>query len=158
MITSAFAIGSVTLLVALCGYLLTPRLDTIWAQDLARPKWLSFEPTIPLIWTIIFICGASSAVLLWENAPGSTKVGLLMGLYLLLEIITVAYIPVTLRTRSLKLGTILGGAGTILGIILAVVVWPISQTAAFLLLPYLIWNPIGTYTTRQMIKLNPDAA
>jgi tryptophan-rich sensory protein len=24
--------------------------------------------------------------------------------------------------------------------------------------PYLIWTPIGTYTTRQMIDLNPTAA
>jgi tryptophan-rich sensory protein len=74
------------------------------------------------------------------------------------EIVTVAYIPATLRLRSLTVGTVLGGAGVILGVLLTLTVWPISGLAALLLLPYVIWTPIGTYTTRQMIDLNPDAA
>jgi len=37
-------------------------------------------------------------------------------------------------------------------------VLPISQTAALLLLPYVIWGAIGTYTTWEMIDLNPEAA
>lgn len=72
--------------------------------------------------------------------------------------ITVAYIPVTLRRRSLEVGTVLGWVGVILGVLLTLVVWSISGIAALLLLPYLIWSPIGSYTTRRMIDLNPDAA
>jgi tryptophan-rich sensory protein len=81
-----------------------------------------------------------------------------MGLYLVLEVITVAYIPATVRLRSLTVGTILGGLGVIFGIFLTLTVLPISGQAALLLVPYLIWTPIGTYTTRQMIDLNPTAA
>jgi translocator protein len=82
---------------------------------------------------------------------------MLMGLYLLVEIVTVAYIPATLRSRSLAVGTFLGGAGVVLGILLAVLVGQQSLEAALLLLPYLLWSPVGTYTTRQMIDLNPEA-
>jgi tryptophan-rich sensory protein len=81
-----------------------------------------------------------------------------MALYLLVEIVTVAYIPATVRLRSLTVGTVLGGLGVILGILLTLNVLPISREAALLLLPYLIWTPIGTYTTGQMIDLNPNAA
>ena len=81
-----------------------------------------------------------------------------MGLYLLVEVVTVAYIPATLRSRSLTVGTVLGGLGMILGLLLTLAVLPISGLAASLLLPYLVWSPIGTYTTGQMIDLNPDAS
>lgn len=158
MIYSGLVIGSVTFLVALGTFFIKPRRDLTWAKRLDRPNWLFFEPAIPFIWTIIFTCGAISAVLTWESDPGSLKTWLLMGVYLLVEIITVAYIPVTLRTKSLILGTILGGSGAIIGSLLTLFVWPISQTAALLLIPYVIWSPIGTYTTREMIDLNPDAA
>ena len=158
MITSGLIIGTVTFLVALGTFFIKPRPDLNWAKRLDRPKWLFFEPAIPFIWTLIFSCGAISAVLIWSSDPGSLKTWLLMGLYLLVEIVTVAYIPVTLRTKSLTMGTILGGSGFILGVLLTLTVWPISTTAALLLLPYVIWSPIGTYTTREMIDLNPDAA
>jgi translocator protein len=149
-------IGGVTFLVALGGSLIRPR-DVAWGMRLDRPKWLFFEPAIPLIWTVIFACGAYSACLVWVAEPGSAKTVLLMGFYLLVELITVAYIPATLRLRSLKVGTVLGSLGVILGLGLALTVLPISRWAALLLLPYVIWSPIGTYTTGQMIDLNPDA-
>ena len=157
MIESWMVIGVVTILVALGSFLFKPR-DIKWIKDLSRPKWLVFEPAIPVIWTIVFVCGIASAVLIWEKDPGSLKTWLLMGFYLLLEIVTVAYIPTMLRLRSLKVGTILGGAGAVLGVVLTLAIWPISGWAALLLLPYVSWSPVGTYTTWEMIQLNPDAA
>ena len=157
MFDSSWVIGGITFLVALGSALLRPR-DLKWGKRLERPKWLFFEPAIPFIWTIVFFSGAASALIIWEQEPGSLKTWLLMGWYLVLEIVTVAYIPATLRFRSLTVGTVLGATGLILGIILALTVFPMSQSAALFLLPYIIWTPIGTYTTREMIDLNPDAA
>lgn len=79
-----------------------------------------------------------------------------MGFYLLVEIAIVAYNPVMLRLHSLKAGTIVGAIGSILGIILAITVWSVSPWATLLLVPYVIWSPIGTYTTYEMIQLNPE--
>jgi len=157
MIESWMIIGGVTFSVAM-GTLFFKLRDINWAVKLQRPNWMFFEPAIPFIWTVIFSCGAASATFVWEQEPGSLKTWLLMALYLLLEIVTVAYIPATLRAKSLKVGTILGGAGEILGVVLTLAVVPISQTAALLLLPYVIWGAIGTYTTWEMIDLNPEAA
>jgi tryptophan-rich sensory protein len=78
-----------------------------------------------------------------------------MGLYLLVEIAIIAYTPVMCKLRSLLAGTIIGATGTLLGLLLALSVWQVSVPAALLLLPYLIWSPIGTYTTWEMIRLNP---
>ncbi len=156
MIKSWMVIGAVTLIVALGANLITPN-DAKWFKRLQRPRWLTFEPAIPFIWIVIFICAAWSAYIVWERDPGSTKTWWLMGLYLLLELVTIAYTPVMFRLRSLKVGTIIGGTGAVIGIILALVVLPISIWASLLLLPYVIWSPIGTYTTWEMMKLNPGA-
>ena len=150
MIRSWMVIGGVTFLVALFANLITPK-DIQWFKRLRRPSWLTFEKAIPLIWITVFICGAWSAYIVWEN----TRNWLLMGFYVLVEIVTVAYNPGMLRLRSLKVGTIIGGIGAILGIILALAVLSISGLAAALLLPYVIWSPIGTYTTWEMMRLNP---
>jgi translocator protein len=81
-----------------------------------------------------------------------------MGSYLLLEIITVSYIPLMLRFRHLRLGEIVGSIGIILGVLLTLFVVSISPLAALLLIPYLIWSPVGTYTTEELIQLNPQDA
>src|SRR4028118_138702 len=121
MFDSDLVIGGVTFLVALGSALLRPR-DLKWGKRLERPKWLFFEPAIPFIWTVVFVCGALSATLIWEQQPGSLITWLIMGLYLLLEIITVAYIPATVRLHSLTVGTVLGGLGVIFGILLTLTI------------------------------------
>lgn len=156
MIKPWMIIGAITFLVAFGSFLIRPR-DIPWAVRLERPKWLFFEPAIPFIWTVIFACGAASATIVWHHDPGSLKTWVLMGLYLLLEIVTVAYIPATLRLHSLAVGTLLGAIGVILGLLLLLVSGQMSGSAAGLLLPYVIWTPIGTYTTGRMIELNPKA-
>jgi benzodiazapine receptor len=154
MIPSWIIIGAVTFFVALGSFFITPR-DVKWFANLSRPRWLVFEPLIPVIWTVIFICGAASAYIVWEKNPGSPITWVLMALYLLVEIITVAYIPIMLRFRSLKAGEVLGLVGLISGIVLAICVLPISLIAVLLLVPYLVWTPIGTYTTDELKELNP---
>jgi tryptophan-rich sensory protein len=150
-------IGGVAFVVALAANFITPS-DRKWFERLQRPRWLTFEAAIPIIWTVIFICGAWSAYIVWERNPGTNATWLLMALYLLLEIVTIAYTPVMFRLRSLKVGTIIGGTGFIIGLLLALAVLTTSGWAALLLVPYLLWSPIGTYTTWQMLHLNPQAA
>lgn len=153
MIKSWMVIGGVTLLVAMAANFITPS-DRKWFKRLRRPKWLTFEFAIPFIWTVIFICGAWSAYIVWENS----KNWLLMGLYLLLEVVTIAYTPVMFRLRSLNIGALIGGTGGVIGVLLTLLVLPISGWAALLLVPYILWSPIGTYTTWEMKRLNPQDA
>lgn len=151
-IPSWLVIGIVTIVVAMGSSILRPK-DVKWFGRLRRPRWLTFEAAIPLIWTIVFICGAWSAYIVWER----TKNWQLMAFYLLVEATIVAYSPVLLWTRSLIKGTIVGGIGFVLGLILTFFVLPISGWAVVLLLPYLLWSPIGTYTTWKMAQLNPES-
>ena len=129
--------------------------DFRWFKRLRRPDWLTFEWAIPLIWTTIFICGAWSAYNIWEANPGKLSTWFLMSFYLLVDTVISLYTLVMCKLRSLKVGTIIGGTGFFLGAILAVIILPISTTAFWLLVPYLLWSPVGTFVTWQMMHLNP---
>jgi translocator protein len=158
MIKPWMVIAGVTLIVAIIGGSIVSPRGVKWFQRLRRPKWLTFEKAIPIIWTTVFVCGAISATLVWRQAPGTQSTWLIMGLYLLLEVVTLSYNPAMLFSRKLRVGTAIGATGFLIGIILALVVLPISGWAAVLLIPYLIWSPIGTYTTWEMARLNPADA
>lgn len=155
MIPSWLAIGVITLAVPLTFNRLINSRDFRWFKRLRRPGWLTFEWAIPIIWITVFICGAWSAYNVWESNPDKTSSWLLMGFYLLVEIAISLYTLIMCKTRSLKVGTIIGGTGFFLGAMLAVTILPISTTAFWLLVPYLLWSPVGTFVTWQMIQLNP---
>lgn len=77
-----------------------------------------------------------------------------MAAYILLELLIVAYTPMTFWFRSLQIGMYLGAAGTALGLFLAIWVIQFSIWAIVLLLPYLLWSPTGTWITWEMQRLN----
>ncbi|RMG14664.1 MAG: TspO protein [Cyanobacteria bacterium J055] len=155
MIKSWMVIGAVTIAVGFLGSQALSQEDQRWFDRLQRPNWLTFENAIPVIWTIVFIAAAWSAYIVWESNPGSRSSWLLMGFYLVLELVTLAYNVLMCKLKSLLVGTVIGATCVLLSAILAVIVWDISQTASLLLLPYILWSPIGTYTTWEMLKLNP---
>lgn len=149
MIKPWMAIGGATVAIALLSNVIRPK-DTKWFRRLERPDWLSFEKLIPVIWTTVFICGGWSAYITWQQSQSwPTMVG-----YALLELVTVAYTPATLWTHSLKLGTVLGATGSVLGLCLAGWVAQYSFWATLLLVPYLLWSPIGSWVTWRMHQLN----
>jgi tryptophan-rich sensory protein len=155
IIPSWLGIGIITLVIPFsCNRFISSK-DFRWFKNLRRPNWLTFEWAIPIIWTVIFICGAWSAYNVWQTDPGSSTTWLIMAFYVVVETVISLYTVVMCKTRSLKIGTIIGGTGFFLGAILAVIVQPISNIAFWLLVPYLLWSPVGTFVTWQMMQLNP---
>ena len=141
----------ILLVIIAAGALLNPdRDDFRWFLQLRRPRWLTFEPLIPLIWITIYACFYASALLAWRN--GNSLV--LQGGYLLLLVLVQSYTWLICRTRRLANGTRVGFAGWAWGVALALIVLDSSRTAALLLLPYLLWSPVGTVVTWQMQRLN----
>ena len=126
------------------------RREFAWFLHLRRPAWLAFEALIPLIWIGIYVCFYGSALLAW-NATGSWG---LMGGYLLLLLLVQSYTWIICRTRSLARGTMIGLLGWLWGVAFAVVLQSESIQAAGLLIPFLLWSPLGTLATWQMQRLN----
>lgn len=72
-----------------------------------------------------------------------------------LELLIVSYTPIMCKLQNLRVGTAIGGAGFVIGLLLAWFVIQVDTTALLLLLPYLLWSPVGTLITWQMVQLNP---
>ena len=128
-------------------------LQNTWFQNLIRPDWLTFEFLIPFIWIFIWICTTISAIIVWEKSV-KRDAKLFIILYALVAILTAVYSPIVVEFRSLIGGLIVGGLATLIVYILAFSVRKISTKASLLLLPYLLWGPIGTYITWILINLN----
>ena len=154
MVPSWLWLGAITFSAAF----LTNRLnsqDIRWFNRLRRPRWLTFEKAIPFIWIFIFVCLVASASLVWDENPGTLNTWLVIIFYFIVQLSILAYTPVMCKLQSLQVGTIIGFVGFVLGVILAIIVFPISSSAGLLILPFLLWSPIGTLVTYLMIPLNP---
>jgi translocator protein len=152
MIKSWLIIGTVAVLVAFGLARLNTPDGYRWFNRQRRPQWLTFEGLIPVIWTIILICGVWSAYNVWESSKFPPWD--MMAMYLLLEVAIMLYTPSMFWFKNLRAGTIVGAVGWVIGLTLAIWVFPISSTATILLIPYLLWSPIGTYVTWVMEGLN----
>ena len=140
----------ILLVMVAVGALLNPNREQFaWFIRLRRPAWLTFEGLIPLIWIAIYACFYASALLAW-NASWSW--GLMAG-YLGLLVLVQSYTWLICTTRRLANGTAIGLAGWGWGVALEVVVLPQSGPAVLLLIPYLLWSPVGTLVTWQMQRL-----
>ena len=137
-------------LIAVVALLNPSRQEWSWFLQLRRPRWLSFERWIPLIWTAIYACLYASALLSWQ---ASGRWPLMVG-YLILLLLVQSYTLLICRTRRLSSGTAVGFAGWLWGMALAAIVLPLSGRAALLLVPYLLWSPVGTFVTWRMQRLN----
>lgn len=141
----------ILLVMVAVGALLNPsREQFAWFLRLRRPAWLSFEGLIPLIWISIYACFYASALLAWNASPS----WLLMGGYLGLLLLVQSYTWLICTTRRLANGTAIGLVGWAWGVALAIVLLPHSRPAMLLLIPYLLWSPVGTLVTWQMQRLN----
>lgn len=121
-----------------------------WFLGLRRPAWLRFEPLIPLIWLTIYACFYVSALLSWTASSSWSLMAGYLGLLLLVQ----GYTWLICRTRRLANGTAIGFVGWLWGVALALAALSASPAAAALLLPYLLWSPVGTLVTWQMQRLN----
>ena len=146
----AAALLILAVMVAVAAALNPSREQFSWFLRLRRPNWLSFERLIPLIWIAIYACFYGSALVAWN---ASWSLGLMAG-YLALLVLVQSYTWLICQTRRLSNGTMVGFAGWAWGMALAISVAHSSGSAALLLLPYLLWSPVGTLVTWQMQRLN----
>lgn len=144
------ALVILAVIVAVAALLNPSREDFRWFLQLHRPRWLTFERWIPAIWLVIYLCFYASALLVWQATASLA----LMGGYLVLVVLVQSYTLVICRSRSLRNGTLIGLAGWAWGVALGVVVLSQMRAAAVLLIPFLLWSPVGSFVTWRMERLN----
>ena len=144
------------LLVGFAGSVFTPAPGSDWYYSvLNKPSWNPPSWLFAPVWTVIFILmGISLSMVLKEGAdkPAVAAALIVFGVNLFLNFGWSAmffglqspfwgYLEIIALWLSIILATVLFGA--------------VSKTAAYLLIPYLLWVSFASYLTFTIWKLNP---
>ena len=121
-----------------------------WYQGLRRPLWLSFSIWLPAIRLVLQVAFYVSLLILHSRAPG----GIWVAGYLLPLALLQASTWCSCRLRRLGLGCLVALLAWLSALVLAILVWPISALAAWLVLPFLLWIPVEGLSECQMLRLN----
>ena len=139
-------------LAALTGAIFRPG---AWYERLAKPAWRPPNWLFAPVWSLLYLMIAASGWLVWRVAGFSGGAGPL-AVYALQLGLNAAWTPVFFGLHRIWLGF-----GTICLLWLAiaatvVVFYPVSPTAALLLLPYLAWVSFAAALNYAIWRLNRD--
>ena len=152
---SAYAIAwAVGLL--LIGGLMTPRAE--WYARLNKPSWQPPGWAFGPAWTVILGLAAWSGVIAWEAAAGPDEQRRILILFAVNGLFHFLWSPLFFKFQRPDWALIEVPFlwGSILALILGL--WPISQAAALMNLPYLLWVSFAAFLNLTIVRLNPRGA
>lgn len=148
------SIIGLTLLVAVTGSLFTtPEIPT-WYNSLDLPSWTPSGSIIGLVWTIIFILTACSAILIWQNAPRNRRFWRIVFLFILNGVLNVGWSYLFFNQHLIGASIVEMLVLNATTIALVILTWPINRLAATLLFPYVGWVTFATYLAYSVWQLN----
>lgn len=134
------------------GGLMTPLAD--WYARLNKPTWQPPGWAFGPAWTVILGLAALSAVRAWDagDAGQRTDVLILFGVNGLFHLL---WSPLFFKLQRPDLALIEVPFLWASLVALVVGLWPIDQTAALLILPYLAWVSFAAFLNLTIVRLNP---
>ena len=147
----AWAVG-----LCLIGGLMTPRAE--WYARLNKPSWQPPGWAFGPAWTIILGLAAWSGVIAWNAAAGPAEQRSILVLFAVNGLCHLAWSPLFFKAQRPDWALI--EVVFLWASLVAMVVglWPISVTAAILILPYLAWVSFAAYLNLTIVRLNPRTA
>ena len=147
-IAIAWAVG-----LCLIGGLMTPRAE--WYEALRKPAWQPPAWAFGPAWTIILGLAAWSAVIAWDTAGSTADQRTVLIVFAVNGVFHLLWSPLFFKFQRPDWALIevpflwASIAAMIIGL------WPISQTAALLNLPYLAWVSFAAFLNLTIVRLNP---
>lgn len=144
--------GGIAILVSVCGALLTELGP--WYYALKRPGWQPPDWLFGPVWTTIFILATLAAVLSWQRArrPAQRRrIVLLFALNIAFNLLW-SLLFFRLQRPDLALYEV-----PLLWLSIAALMFglgPMSRTAAWVLLPYLVWVSFAALLNLEIVRLN----
>ncbi len=146
----------IVLLGFLSGRLVPSGEENAWYQALSKPALTPPGWVFPVAWTTLYILlGVALAAIL--NARGARGRGVAVGLFALQFALNLAWTPLFFGAHMV---------GVALGVILTILLLSIATTfsfaairrsAAWLMVPYMVWLSFAAGLNWQFSRLNPDA-
>ena len=128
----------------------------VWYARLAKPSWVPPMWLFPVAWSVLYAMISVAGWLVWKQAglAGASLAFAIFGLQLALNAGWSA-IFFGLHRMDLALIEVAALWASIAALIAAFA--PHSQTAAWLLAPYLAWVSFAAFLNFVMLRLNPQA-
>lgn len=144
--------GGAAIVLGVAGGLLTE--VGAWYKALRKPRlnppdWL-FGPA----WTLILGMAAASAGIAWQAAAGPEDRNRVVILFLVIALCHLLWSPLFFKAKrpDWALVEVIFLWASLVALLIGL--WPISQTAALLILPYLVWVSFAAWLNWQIVKLN----
>jgi tryptophan-rich sensory protein len=125
-----------------------------WYQAINLPSFTPPGYVIGAVWTIIFILTAISAIIFWGKAPRDGRFWWVSGFFILNGLLNIFWSYLFFNRHWLGAAVWEAGILDLSVVILIILIWPVSRTAAVLLLPYTLWTTFATYLTYVIWSLN----
>lgn len=153
---AAVCVPAVLLLGFVAGRSVVAGNDNPWYAALAKPALTPPGWAFPVAWTIIYICmGLAIATVL--NARGARGRGLAIAGFAMLLVLLLTWTPLFFGAQRITEATVLIVAIELVGIVVALLFGRVRSTAAWLLVPLLVWVGFASVICWQIGQLNPDA-
>ncbi|MGL4242837.1 MAG: TspO/MBR family protein [Beijerinckiaceae bacterium] len=127
-----------------------------WYETLRKPSWRPPNWLFAPAWTLLYLMIAASGWLVWRKA-GFAGAALPLAVYFIHLVINAAWSWLFFGRRRMDLAL---ADVTALWLSIVLMIWlfaPISETAAWLLVPYLAWVSFAAFLNWTMLRLNPAA-
>lgn len=153
---AAVAVPAVLLLGFLFGRVAATGGDNPWYAALVKPPLTPPDLAFPIAWTLIYIClGLALAIVL--NARGARGRGVAVALFAVELAMLFAWQPLFFAAHRIDAATGLIAAIVVLGIVVAFAFARIRRSAAWLMVPLLVWVSFASVLCWRLGQLNPDA-
>jgi len=142
-------------MVGVIGSIFTAGSVTSWYPTLVKP---SFSPPgfyIGLIWIVLFTLMGISLFLICRETPSNPAARIALYFFAVQLIVNVLWSVAFFGMRSPISGLVVIAFLWVLILITSIKFLPINRTAAFLLIPYIVWVSIAAYLNFSIWRLNP---
>ena len=138
---------------AFLGSILTDPNST-WYKSLKLPSFAPPGYVIGIVWTIIFILCAISAIIIWNKLPHNNLFGWIIIIFVINALLNIGWSLLFFNQHQILASLIEIIFLEISVILLIVLSWKGAQIASYLLMPYAAWVLFATYLTYNIYQLN----
>ena len=142
--------AALVLLVASTGAVFKP---DAWYRGLSKPAWTPPDWVFPAGWTILYVMIAIAGWRVWSIGQGGA-ITLALGVYGAQLLANAAWSPIFFGMKKIDWALYECALLWLLIALNIAVFWPIDQTAALLLIPYLAWVTFAGALNFSILRLN----
>jgi tryptophan-rich sensory protein len=150
--TPVIIAASVAVFLGLIGGLMTP--IGPWYRALRKPSWQPPDWLFGPAWTIILGLAAWSAVIAWNAADGPVERRAVVILFATNAVAHFLWSPIFFKMRRPDWALIEVVFLWASLVALVVGLWPISEKASLLIVPYLLWVSFAAWLNWAIVRLN----